>query len=281
MTLPIPVLVLLGEPRPNVALSPAEPTISELTGRPLRRFHCQMRTQDTQQHEQLTAELRAGGDKATPISDTDAAHWQVAEHTWSSSSKGNEPVVYTHQVQFQEEEQITLERLEFGEVSLPPVRWTYNVTDDVSLLTVLVDCEPGEHDKLEKFLTAARRADTEDTFFPVRWVGVMEQPISMRFGKCVWQPLEQGRVRHVLNFVRAGERQEAGLFDTFLQPAFNRVLESSAQSTSKIDALIAELERAGVLDQAAVARIQASAKEPSAAVEREYERTPDAEMYFG
>jgi hypothetical protein len=123
-----------------------------------------------------------------------------------------------------------------------------------------------------------------NSYFPVTWGGASHQPVHMRFGQCLWEAADDGGARHLVTLVaKDGDMQESGLndgFDHLFDPWKQRLMEQSLRVKVGFDALLSELELAGVLGGEAIGRIKDSISHPDASGAREFDRVYGIEDYF-
>jgi hypothetical protein len=268
-----PVLVLLGEPQPGIALS-ARPSIeSPITGEHLRAFGVQLSIQGDSRNELLQAELTAQSLLTTVlVKDVDGGNWRV-DNRVSSYTQGTH--VFHHAFDIVEHEQIELSRVEFEGLVFTPEKWSINGGDPLHLEFMVTLDEP-QNSEFEKVVVDAHRGG-ERRAFEVRMVGVRDQPVVMRFGRCYWEVLDDGRVRHAVNlFVPTEEKPRASLFE----PEIPRLQELAITQGLKLDALLAELKAAGVLDDGAIGRIAESTQNPPVGAWRVFDRTRDVTRFM-
>jgi hypothetical protein len=93
-------------------------------------------------------------------------------------------VVYSHTFELQEREEFELDRVEFGGLAFIPERWSrdHSAGSGPVTLTVLVTLGTGQHQQFEEF-----HGRYGDGYFPVTWTGIADAPVSMRFGRCLWE----------------------------------------------------------------------------------------------
>jgi hypothetical protein len=274
-------LVLPGEPA-ILGYLEAESAPSTYSGRPLRRLELTLEVRGDDSQERLTAELGGSGGGPALISDGAGGQWKVTSYDYSYQ-EGQGTTTYTHDVQLIEVEQLALDRVEFDGMTITPERWSLDQDAQPGVLIMMVSLD-GEHsEQFERVLAHRRNTDGEDAYFPVRWIGVSDEPISMRFGQCLWEPLDDGSVRHkIVLITRKGDDDHDGFFDRLYQPERARLVEQSVVMATKLNAFLEELQRAGVLDGEAVGRINSSSQ-PAAAPDstwREFERARNVEDYF-
>lgn len=248
-----PVLILIGQPRPQaqVEVEELEATESVLTGNLLRRIEVEISVDGEELNEQLLQELqpaKPGGEAL--IHDTAGGSWRVDNRSYSIHG-GDQ---FSHTIQLEEHEQLTLTRVEFGRVSVVPERWDLS-GDKPMVLSLLVALDQAQHTELEQAI-AEPRTD-ENQYFAVRQVGIREEPVTMRFGRCYWQPLDDGRTRHLVHLVaeQGDDDSDTPVQLLIHEPDLSRLKERSIAHSQQLDALIQELHTAGVLNDEAIRRI--------------------------
>lgn len=262
---------------PDLAIDPA---ISRYTGKHLRRIRYELGVRGDDAHEQINTVLSAAAKGENLISDADGGRWEVTEHSFSWTD-GHRASTYRHTVQLQEHEELDLQRVEFEGLTITPDRWKLEPDDHRISLWILAALNLKQHQEFERVLE--RREQGEESYFPVHMVGITSDLVRMRFGRCLWQPLEADVVRYRIVLVGEGGDDEAeGLFQSLHQPEINRLMEQSAITRTTLDALVGELQRAGALDQAAIDRIRSNSdltKVPFT-VQRDFDRTNQVDSFF-
>lgn len=270
-------LVLLGEARDGLDVEVLEPETSEITGKLLRRISVTARVRE-QDSEPLHNELSAAAGGGQLISDVSGTRWKVLTHSHSYRS-GNGPTLHTHTADLIAQEELALELVEFEQLTVSPDRWSIQKSSGEPLLVqILTDLEGDQQERFEQVLEARRGTEGSDLYFPVTLVGIGDEAISMRFGRCLWQKLADGKVRHTI--VLVSQDDDDTTFRGFNEPETTRLLEQSSRHETMLSALLEELRQAGTLDEAAVARITAAADAPPFAVRREFSRSDDVEQFF-
>lgn len=278
MSTAIVQLTLLGESR-DLQVIEDDPGMSRWSGKPLRRIKFQLRVADGNEHESLQAELAGSADGPAIVQGFDGAQWRVSSHSYSYMN--NMPPV--HSIELTEEEQLRLDRIEFDGLALTPERWSLEGNDELRL-SFVISMAPEGHQQFETILRRRRLADTDsEIYFPVSLVGITEQPVNMRFGRCLWQDLGGGRGRHEIVLVpQEGDVRQTGYpaLDQLFQPSLDRLKEGAIRSRNKLDALLTELGSAGILDGNAITRINSAADAPlSFADAREFDRALDLDDF--
>jgi hypothetical protein len=231
-----------------------DPGVSPFTGRPLRRVLATVRVEGDAQHDRLTAVLSPGPDGEAVVSGEDGAEWTVTNRNVSYAGVGGPDTVYTHAFELEEREGLTLGRVEFGDLAIVPERWALDRgTGSPMTLTILASLDARQHQQFERF-----HGRDGDLYFDVTWAGIKDDPVRMRFGRCLWQEADDGGARHLVTFVAEAREDDAdgkGLNFLF-EPWQARLKEQSASHRGALLALLEELEQSGVLGAEAIARIK-------------------------
>ena len=281
--MPDPVeLVLPGDPLLFGYWEPA-PEVSRYTGKPLRQLQMSLGARGDDAHEQLTAALEsAESSGGALLQDAKGSRWRVTSRSFSYRD-GQPVTTYTHEVEMSEHEELTLERVAFDGLEITPDRWLLESRDDQDTLTFLASLGPGDSQALERMLEKHRNAEGPEVYFPVSWVGVRDDAVRMRFGRCLWQSLPDGGVRHLVVLVseRGDTANKFAGFNLF-QPELTRMMQHTVITRMKLDALIGELHQVGVLPSEAVERLNREAEVPVLPFNlmREFDRATDVDEFF-
>jgi hypothetical protein len=148
--------------------------------------------------------------------------------------------LHRHTAELREVEEIQADRIEAFGLSLKPTY--YNEEDEV----------------LEREIQAER----DDPYFDVRRAGVSDEPIRMRFGRCLWEKTLEGRA-HLIHLVSergdTEERQRGGPRQWF-SPELGRIGQKAFVAAEGVEALLDELVTSGVLSPSAADTIRARAE---------------------
>jgi hypothetical protein len=151
---------------------------------------------------------------------------------------------------------LSIDRIEFEGMVLVPDRWNLGSDDDRIWLAFLANLDPEQHQHFEATLEQHVAPGSED-YFPVKLVRIADSAVQMRFGRCLWQRLDDGTVRHRIWLVGAGGDDESGgLLSDLNQPELSRTVEQAIILKTQLNALIEELQRADALGPDAAERIR-------------------------
>ncbi|MFH9044287.1 hypothetical protein ACH4FA_33810 [Streptomyces sp. NPDC017966] len=245
-------MALLGAVRELAAVRLPSAT-SVLTGRPLRRFALELHVPD-ERHQELDAELEAAAAHGgKPLQGPDTA-WRVSEG-WTAASQGRRPEIYIYTMEVEEVELLQASALEIEGLSLSPMRYKEEV-DGGHVTVTLVSEVAGEADeRLESLLSEP------DAFHDVIRRGISDEPLRMRFGRCVWQRSADGTRRHHLELVADEGRSAPPLSPLALvgRPRLDRTVERVAAHADALAELLGELHSRGVLSESAFNAINSAA----------------------
>jgi hypothetical protein len=233
-------LVLLGELR-NLKVEVLDSATSPLTGKPLRRLRLDVGARGETEHERLVAELESAANGTTLIAGADGEEWRVTNHY--SYQDDRLPSVFEYTVDLEEQEQVTLDRAEFRGLAVVPDRWSAaSAPEGATTVQLLVDMDAEHNGKFERALEEYFKDSEGSLYFPVTLAGVSDDPRSMRFGRCIWEPADDGHVRHMIVLV---SEQGDGNRPNFLlgEPQTHRLKERSMTTETALRALIGELEQ--------------------------------------
>jgi hypothetical protein len=267
-------LVLPGDPFIYPVLE-QDPVPSRYTGKMLRRFTIGVRARDDEKEQQLDAVLNGTDDGEALIEDQAGGSWKVISRSYSFQP-GATPGI--HDVEIVEREDLNLDRVEFGGLCLVPDRFSLESEGERTVLKFLATMDAETHQRFEQMLEHHATDPGAEMYFPVTWAGISTTPVSMRFGRCMWQRLDGGGARYSVVLV-SEEGDEPGNFNLF-EPEMTRLKQQSAILRTRLDALVGELQRAGVLDSEAAARLAQETIDVPFSSLREFDRVSDVELFF-
>jgi hypothetical protein len=253
-------LTLAGAPH-QLAAAEIEGIPSRLSGRVVRRLEVRFSLSVEALNDAVVRELMAAGKEDMALVEKDSQRrWLVEQNSYSHSGGAE----YTHTAVLRELENLTASAVELPGIRLVPEKYAEEDSGQGPYnIRFMTTVEGPDEDLLEQFFSEHRQV----SYFPVVRVGVRDQPVSMRLGRCLWQSLPGGR-RHLITLVSeegdSSEVQHAlrGVL-TLNQPAVRRLEDAAVGVDSQLRALLTELVNAGTLDPAAVDRV-IRAGEPNA-----------------
>jgi hypothetical protein len=254
VTLDLPPL--RGQFLGNIDLDPA---VSRFSGKELRRVGYGLAIMGDEAQQEIGTIIAAASSGETPIPDKAGGQWIVTDHKTSYSySDAQAMTVCTYEIELTEQEALSLDQVEFEGMALVPDRWKLEADDDRIWLAFLANLNPEQHQRFETVFEQRVSPDAED-YFPVRLAGVADATIQMRFGRCLWQRLDDSAVRHRIWLMGAGGDDEAavgGVLGDLNQPELSRTVEQAMILKAQMSALLEELQLAGALGHEAVERIR-------------------------
>ncbi|WP_156887176.1 MULTISPECIES: hypothetical protein [Nocardioides] len=208
--------------------------------------------------DQLTDDLNAARKESAALEGDDGTRWVVGTHSHSNTNGG----AWHFTVALREVEEVRAERLEFLGLTLTPSHYDErDATGDRTLMIVtevapsFEDSETLEHHIIEQRL----RNEGETThYFDLRRIGVQDEPLQVRFGRCLWQKGEGGARRHLLVFVAADDDDDETRrgFVGLDEPRSTNAARVALQGREIVEAIIDEVALAGILPQEAIERIR-------------------------
>jgi hypothetical protein len=243
-------LTLVGRTR-SLPFSELPAERSRHTGRPLRCVQLVFTVEGEETNGAVLNELGEANTAEGALGGEDGQRWLVTQHSWRHEV-GNER--YEHQVELREAEDLKPTGLEFAGLDLVPDRYLEELADDRIMITTIVSPDENADRALEALVQAHMDKD-RPVYFPLRRVGISDDPISVRLGKCLRERPSTGR-RHRLIFVQEGAESPPGTFVLINQPEIYRTEEMAAANRRAIAVLLEELRQAGMLNDGAISRIR-------------------------
>lgn len=268
-------LHLAGELR-DLEANPEDGPVSRHTGRLLRKVRVEFRA-GQQLWDRLDDELHAAADEDEPgLQDADGVRWRVG--TWSNVSASGS-AARKYEVELTEIEEVEpptaieflgLEfQVDYYQVRLP--------ASGTGILLVEFTANKAEVEALIQQIREKRQSD--DPYFELVRKGGSLPPVSVRFGRPVWEAAADGGRKFQLVFVLEDGDEDRD--STFLlgEPEASNVQVLLREARATLDALMSELRVAGVLSEEAISRIE---EHRSTAPERgrlEYMETDDISAF--
>jgi hypothetical protein len=263
-------LILLGEPH-EVPAEELEPEQSLHTGRSIRRARISFRVPEGDTPA-ITEAFGKARDAADALVEPDGARWLVTSNSYSYT---NNERLHRHTAELREVEVIQAERLEFLGLSLAPAHYEEKAEDEGIVITARFDLDGDEDERLEREIQAER----DDPYFEVRRRGVNDEPIRMRFGRCLWQETERGR-NHLIWLVSelgdTTERQRRLL----LEPEFGHITRKTLVAEATIEELLNALAASGALPETTADAIRERAVESAQANARHLDQVQNLDDHL-
>lgn len=195
------MLKMLGQFR-DVDPTESEGKTSRHSGRVLREVEIAFRCSDALS-EQVTDELNAAREESAALEAEDGTRWVVGSHSHSNVDGR----AWRFTVALGEVEEVRAERLEFLGLALAPSHYDERDASRDGVLVIVAEVAPSAEDSraLERHIIEQRLRNEGETnhYFDLRRVGVQDEPLQVRFGRCLWQEGDGRARRHLLVFVAA------------------------------------------------------------------------------
>lgn len=275
------MLKLLGQFR-DVDSTEGEARTSRHSGRPLRQVEISFHVSDAA-IKQVTDELNAAREERAALEDDDGTRWVVGSHSHSNVNGGAWRVTAV----LREVEEVRAERLEFLGLTLLPSHYDEREASSDDLLMIVVEVAPSPEDSaaLERHITEQRLRNEGETaeYFALRRVGVQDEPLQVRFGRCLWQKSEGGARRHLLVFVAAeGDEDEEARrkFVGIDEPRSSNAARLALQGREVAEAIIDEMALAELLTPEALDRIRRRGETAWDRRFRDLNETSDLSLFY-
>lgn len=254
------MLKLLGQFR-DVDSTENEGKTSRHSGRLLREVEIGFRYDDALT-KQITDELNTAREESAALESDDGTRWVVGSHSHSNVNGG----AWRFIVALREVEEIHAERLEFLGLTLAPSHYdereASKTSGDDGPLMIVTEVVPSADDSetLERCIMEQKLLNEDETnqYFGLRRIGVQDEPLQVRFGRCLWQKGQDGVRRHLLVFVGAegdDEQTRRGYLGLDEPRGFNAA-RVALQGREIAEAVIEEIALAHLLTPEALERIR-------------------------
>lgn len=275
------MLKLLGQLR-EVDSTEGEGKTSRHSGRLLRQVEISFRVGDAVT-EQVTDELNAAREESAALEGDDGTRWVVGLHSHSNVNGGTWRITAT----LREVEEVRAERLEFLGLVLSPSHYDEREASGNDVLMIVAEVAPSLEDSeaLERHITEQRLRNDGETahYFGLRRVGVQDEPLQVRFGRCLWQKSEGGARRHLLVFVAADgddDVQARRKFVGFDEPRSSNAARLALQGREVTEAIIEEIALAELLTPEALDRIRRRGETAWDRRFRDLNETSDLSLFY-
>lgn len=165
-----------------------------------------------------------------------------------------------------EVEEIHAERLEFLGLTLTPSHYdereASKAAGDDRPLMIVAEVAPSAEDSetLERYFIEEKLGNEGEAtqYFDLRRIGVQEESLQVRFGRCLWQRGEGGGRRHLLVFVGAEGDDEQTLrgYVGLDEPRASNAARVALQGREIAEAIIEEIALGDLLTPEALERIR-------------------------
>lgn len=199
---------------------------------------------------------------SSPLADADGALWSGSLDMESYTAE-NGP--HTLTITWSEWERVHADTVEFEGLALVPTR--YEERDDgegVLIVSFQANLSP---DETEIFRGLLASSIGHQLYWPVVRRGVSDDPRTMRFGRILWQTLEDGGFAHDITLVdEAHDADESSaLLGLGGEPQVSNLIDQLLALRMQFERLLDEVQRSGVLTPQTVDAVRAGGKESGAA----------------
>src|SRR5487761_1221288 len=240
-----------GQPM-RFLVTEAEPVTSPFTGRELMKLKSELSV--APQVAQVVKSFLAN----EPLVADDGSTWSAHIDMESYSNGGPHNLTIT----WSESEQLRADVVEFEGLALCPTRYEEHTNDDDSIaIAFQAVLTKDESDRLRSLVPEKA---SEVRYWPVVRRGVSDSPRSMRLGRILWQPREDGTIGHDITLVdEAFDSSEAGnaILGLAGEPMVTNLVRHLSSLWVQFETLLAELEESGAVKPEALERVRASAEQ--------------------
>lgn len=260
----------------SVPVTPLEAGRSLHTGASLRRYRAEF-TARSETAEALSDQLTQAREADSALSGTDG-RWRVETHSHSYTQGSS---THSFSVEFEElEDPPQAEALSFLDLDLTPLSYQEEVDSDGCLLiSAIVEPFTNIETELEERVVNYQSGG-EPRYFDLLRSGVSDSPLSVRFGRCLWERSSDGR-RHLLRFVsRSGDEDRGQVFKNFLRPELDVIRRKAVRTEATLDLLLERIDEGGELSSEAVEQIRMQSRTRAKGKARDFDEVHDLDSYF-
>jgi hypothetical protein len=183
---------------------------------------------------------------ATPrLVDADGSEWSGRLEL---ESFGEVQGLHTLRILWEELEHLQASAVEFQGLSLHPSKYEERVEDRGVVISFHARLTAAETDQVRQLQWNLKRDSA--MYFPVVRHGISDEPRPMRFGRVLWQALEDGSTDHQITLVDESlDDQPPSPFALIGEPQTGHLLSAVEQLLVERDALMEALMGAGALDE--------------------------------
>ncbi len=190
------------------------------------------------------------------LQDDEGRRWHVAGSSHSYSPGGGP---YRFSVTLQEVEVLQPTEIRVDDFVLVPTTYGESVDDESGAIVITMRCPLDDQQLAGVRRLVESRDQDQPTYYPVVRVGVEERERSMRPGQVLWTPTSDGHEAQVVLVEKLYD--EVNHKQPLLhlnEPQMTHALTWASATAAQLEALLVELTRAEVLEQAAADRVRAS-----------------------
>lgn len=263
-------LIVAGERIP-VAVTERVETESPYTGRQLDTLEVEFRLLSVDARERFAEMLR---DRDATVESESGKRYEASLR--SQSYQDASPITH-FTVELKEVEEIRATRVVIdGSLALVPDRYDERYDDGAIAIRLTTTTTEALTDQLEAAITGGEQ------YFPVVREGVQEEPLEVRFGRCLWEDQPDGSRKHFIVLVERSwdEERDRPPFKGPHEPEIRRLEEAVASLQSLVRDLADQLVAAGTLSAVDVDAISERTKAVAPPQLRQFDRAKDIDDFF-
>jgi hypothetical protein len=239
---------------------------SKHTGSSLRRLQVETTIRGQNSNEMFLSLIAKAKTEGVTFVDEDGnpiGKWKIGNTSWSHTDGTR---IYYHTLDIEEIEELSLDRLVVGELTIHPYAYEERFEQDTLRIEAKALLSEAQYAELKSMLQSS-------DYFQVVRHGINEQPVEMQFTLGYWSKHDEG-IKHELNLYekKVDERPDR------LRAAFQWIRSMSNQVAENkvcIDALLSTLADKGVLTTEEIEQIHADAIERRWDAKDEFFRVED------
>lgn len=242
-------------------------TISRNTGKGLFQVEVRFRVHEDQRN--FCTEVLQNGNVTLLSPDGDSStDIPVRVHEKQHSFTVGDPIQRCTWV-LSEVEQLNLEALQIGDLTLSPYRYTDEFSEDALVCNFCIDVDAATYKCIRSL----------PQYFPVVRKGVSDTPRAMRFGPVVWATEDEQTYRLRATLVEQNY-DKPGAGNDILQPEFRNVLDELSVTTIRISRILDMLESKGLLTGEEKKTIREVAEEEKNERRSQFSRVKDFDKWI-
>ena len=213
---------------------------SRFSGKNLRRAKATISAED---EEESQTHVIAARSSKTLVETADGFVWEIVSSSLEFTDQGP-----SAQLDLQEYEPILATEVIFPDFTLKPTAYNEDVYGEMLIVQILA-----KNLKSETFQQIRALRDTqygeEFDYFEVTRRGVSDEPLSVRFGRVLWQVSDDGRTYLITLVSERGDNDDAMIGPPQpWEPALNRIIDFGANARLRLMRIEQLLISAGIAD---------------------------------
>lgn len=246
---------------------------SRFTGRSLRTAVLSVPAEDFEEAQETSRVAREGA----PAVDAEGASWDVTSASMTSASDGQPQ----SELLLVEHENLVADRVEFPTLDLTPTRYSEQAYGGALLIEILTEALDGASRQALEELLDNSHVHEEPQYFNIHRRGVAEEPLSVRFGRVLWQDNPEGPSYLVVLVSEEGDGPELqkGAPQPH-DPQLQRLVDHETHTLARLDRIEQALVRAGLLDESETGPFLDENSPAWARARRRFTRTRRLDEFF-